>query len=171
MLILRNIASFVKNGGPYHFKLVLKSKVFYIPSEFPNLNDVDQDIYSTLISNRQYNVLSNVSEKVFQYFINNWVYNTVPDIQKDNFYEYEQLAKEFDRMKDIIQMNNFNIILKNKKEALTKLINEKKLFRDFQNKKYHKIISIYNKYNTDIQLKYPIRVFKSYDIEALGVLI
>lgn len=125
MFILRNIASFLKNESQDHLKLILKSKIFYIPSEFPNLNDIDEDIYSALALDKQYNVLSNVSDDVLQSFINNWVYNKNLDIQKDNINQYEQLAKEFDRMKDVIQMHKFYIALANKKEALTKLINEK----------------------------------------------
>ena len=86
------------------FKLISKSKIFRIPSEFPSLTNVNPHIYSSLIKNKEYKVKSNVNSTVFVSFINHWVYNKTPDIRLDNFDEYCQLSQEFDRMDNIVQL-------------------------------------------------------------------
>lgn len=86
------------------FELFLQSKSFTIPSNFRYINDIDLNIYNTLLETNKYIVKSDVSEEVLQSFIKNWVYQELPIINQKNFSEYKKLSKEFDRMKDIIQL-------------------------------------------------------------------
>lgn len=111
-------------------KLLLKNKLFSIPSDFCSLNDVKSDIYKELISNRQYKVKSNVHVDLFQLFIDNWVYNKALDININNFFELVLLSEEFDRIKDLIQLfyrlnQNNNHLLKTNQEIKQKLETKK----------------------------------------------
>lgn len=51
------------------FRIKLRSKVFLIPTNFRSLIDVDQNIYSALINQHQYEVKSNISDNILQCFI------------------------------------------------------------------------------------------------------
>ena len=48
---------------------------------------------------------SNVSIEVFDSFIKYLLKKETPNINSNNFFEYEELSKEFDFMKDIIQLH------------------------------------------------------------------
>lgn len=84
------------------YKLILNSKVFYIPSNLVILTNVNPDIYKELCFNQQYVVKSNININTFKNFIDYLVYSKIPDINKENFIEYDLLCNEFDRMKDLI---------------------------------------------------------------------
>lgn len=83
-------------------KLILNSKVFYIPPNLVILTNVNPDIYKELCFNQQYVVKSNINENTFKNFIDYLVYSKIPDINKENFIEYDLISNEFDRMKDLI---------------------------------------------------------------------
>ena len=89
-------------GDNNNFKIFLGSNEFLIPSDFNSLGDVDQKVFSSLITNKQYIVKSQVSKEVLRSFINNWVEKEIPDICPDNISEYSLLSEEFDRMKDLV---------------------------------------------------------------------
>lgn len=86
------------------FKLILKTKTFFISSDLPCINDINTKIILELLENRQYEVKSDISEEVFQYFINYLVNAEPPNILPDNIKEYTQLSQEFGIMKDFIKI-------------------------------------------------------------------
>lgn len=87
-----------------HFKLILKSKDFLIPSDFNYINNVRKDIFISLFTKQQYKVKSYVNEGVFQSFINHWILKETPNINSSNYNDYLLLSEEFDRMKDLIKI-------------------------------------------------------------------
>ena len=91
------------------FILILHTKKFIIPSNFRTLEDVDQSIYYSLITNHQYEVKSNVNESILESFIDNWINQSIPKINLGNFSQYEELSQEFDRMNDIIKLCQISI--------------------------------------------------------------
>lgn len=87
------------------FKLILNSKTFLIPCKFPSFSNVSIEIYSTLLSKREYHVKSHVSSKAFQNFLNNWTKNeTIQICSSNNITEYSLLSNEFERIKNIIKI-------------------------------------------------------------------
>lgn len=86
------------------YKLILKSRIYPIPSSFLLLYDIDSNIYKNFKTNGFYKVKSNVHEEVFQSFYNHWVYKEPPLINIDNISEFELLSQEFDTMMDIIHL-------------------------------------------------------------------
>ena len=146
------------------FTLILQSKAFKIPSSFPHLRDVDENIYKQLISINQYEVKSLVSEDVFQSFINHWIKNEMPNIQIDNFEQYNQLSQEFDRM------NNLLLLFKKiscKYDLLSLKEENQNLIHEFHFSNYrtndHQIIDIlFDNYLIDIRLSFML--FKREDI-------
>lgn len=84
------------------YKLILKSRIYPIPSSFLLLYDFDSNIYKNLKTNGFYKVKSNVREEVFQSFYNHWAYKEPPLINIDNISEFELLSQEFDTMMGII---------------------------------------------------------------------
>lgn len=84
------------------FKLILNSKVFFIPSNFPRISDISPNIYHSFINECQYVVQSIVSDEVLQSFIDYLVKNVIPSINSNNKYEYLQLSKEFNVMNNLI---------------------------------------------------------------------
>lgn len=88
----------------FSFKLLLNSKVFLIPSDFRNLENVESSIYRILKTTGQYEIKSNVDETILQSFIDYWVKSITPDLQFSNLIKYKMLSEEFDLMKDLIQI-------------------------------------------------------------------
>lgn len=86
------------------YKLYLKSSVFYIPTSFRSLKDVDDEIYSILTTKQQYEVKSNVSEESFKKFLKHWVERKIPEMNENNIQDFQLLSEEFDRMKDLIEI-------------------------------------------------------------------
>lgn len=74
------------------FKLIFQSKTYEIPSNFRFLEDVDENIYSILISKGEYQVYSEAGLEVFKSFLNHWITQKLPDINSDNFLEYFALS-------------------------------------------------------------------------------
>lgn len=107
------------------YKLILNSKEFIIPSNFPRLDDISSTIYQSLTEDHQYVVQSFVSEEVFQSFIKYLINNDIPNINFHNKFEYHQLSKEFNIM------GNLLIKIQKTKESY---INVLKLLKDETNK-------------------------------------
>lgn len=143
------------------FYLKLKSEKFSIPEKFRFLSDVNPDIFEELKQRKQYEVKSDVTETVFQSFINYWVHRELPSINQNNIIEYHKLSKEFDQMKDIIQMYiNNDIILKNQK-LREQLIQKSENF-DQQNSNYDYIIeSLFSNDDIDSLSKVKYMLFNS----------
>lgn len=91
--------------GQHKYEIILKSEIFLIPSHFEYLKDVNPEIYLSLKTTQKYKVRSSICNKTMQLFINHWVYNEIPDINLNNILEFELLSKEFDRMRNIIQLS------------------------------------------------------------------
>lgn len=91
--------------GQHKYELILKSEIYLIPSHFEYLKDVNPEIYFSLKTTQKYKVKSSICNKTMQLFINHWVYNEIPDINLNNILEFELLSKEFDRMRNIIQLS------------------------------------------------------------------
>lgn len=114
------------------YDIFLKFQRLEVPTNFPFLSNVNPNILQSLVKSGQYTVKSDVSEEVLQSFLNNWVTNDIPDINPDNFSEFDKLSQEFERMKDLIQIfkNNssnsiiFRLITKN--HNLKKQLSSKK---------------------------------------------
>lgn len=116
------------------FSLIFQTKHIKIPSNFRFIDDVKDDILTALLKTRKYYVKSIVKEKTFNAFINQWVYGEHPEINFENISDFIKLSKEFDRMKDIIQIyqkyyinsQNLSLIdnyqLDTKKSELLKII-------------------------------------------------
>lgn len=104
------------------YNIFLKFQRLEVPTNFPFLSNVNLNILQSLVKSGQYTVKSDVSEEVLQSFLNNWVTNDIPDINPENFSEFDKLSQEFERMKDLIQIfkNNssnsiiFRLITKNR---------------------------------------------------------
>ena len=131
------------------FKLLLRTKSFLIPSDFIFLNDMNQDIYSELITKSEYKVESNVRNKTLRSFIKYLVHREIPDINIDNINEYELLSKEFDIMKPLIQIyykhkpsNLKSSIITLQHLNLEFIRGKKQVFADYYQTKYKKIIDI-----------------------------
>lgn len=130
------------------FKLILKSRIFLIPSNFRYLNDVNQEIYSTLLENKEYTIKSPASKKTTKSFIKHWITGEIPYINSENIAEYEMLSKEFDRMQDLLQIykskfhhnDDFTEINQNFTKN-QKIINIKNHLQELKNQ-YQQIISI-----------------------------
>ena len=131
------------------FILVLHSKKYQIPSNFRTLEDIDQSIYQALITTHQYEIKSKVNESVLKSFIDNWIYQSIPKINLTNFFQYEELSQEFDRMSDIIELYQKNIqeqiISKFKKKIQLRMKRIQNL-----NNILHQQINQYQKYITFI---------------------
>lgn len=89
------------------FKLILGSKIILIPTFFPSITDISQDIYKSLQQNGQYQIKSDVCDYVLGSFIKNWIKKETPKITIDNYSQYQQLSQEFDLMKDLIKLYNY----------------------------------------------------------------
>lgn len=134
------------------FKLILRSKEFMIPPDFHFIADVDQDIYSSLLYNKEYEVKSNVSEEIFQSFINYWINRQIPNINIDNISEYFLLSNEFSIMNNLIQTFrkytsdyvkfSTNQDLQNQNKNLNKKIIEKSQKLKEKTGNFHQIIQI-----------------------------
>ena len=126
-----------------YFKLILNSKIYQIPSDVVTTSNVDEKIYHTLIVDEKYDVKSKVTDYVFQQFIDHWVDQKIPDINFDNIIQFDQLANEFDRMKDLVRIYqkhflSTNIYLfKEQNDLLKKKLN-------YFSKKYDKKTTKYN---------------------------
>lgn len=129
------------------YKLILKGKEYRIPSKSPFLNDVEVDIYISLITEGQYDVKCNVSNKVFKEFVDHWISRKDIDINDDNISEYTQISDEFDRIRNLIQqfhdfqINENNISIKKEHDELNQALSQKKLKLDQRKKEYEQIIN------------------------------
>lgn len=123
-----------------NLQLILKSKIYTIPSNFSSLINIDPKIYNILMTKKQYVIQSSVDEDVFHSFIDHWLNNTIPDINFHNYYQFYLLSQEFDKMKDILQ-----IFCKNSKISRIDTLNSqyKEAITNFKTKtqKYQEIIS------------------------------
>lgn len=88
------------------FNFILNDKIFTIPSKFPSLNDVDPSVLEILKTKKEYEVESNVSNDNFQSFLDNWVKKEPLNLTVSNYYDYDQLSQEFDRIKEQIELFN-----------------------------------------------------------------
>lgn len=129
------------------FTLIFRSKFFPIPSDFKHFEDADSEICQQLRQKKEYEVKSKAKETTFSNFVNFWVNCELPSIRPDNINEYELLSREFDIMKNVIEMyknhridtngNSTEIYLNQKK----KLKYENKIFElKSQNNDYQSII-------------------------------
>ena len=90
------------------YSLILNGKNFGIPINFPSLYDISSNILKELTLTMHYYIKSQVSPDVLQSFINFWVTGEIPKIFDDNFRQYEQLSKEFEYMREIVQTYDFD---------------------------------------------------------------
>lgn len=77
-----------------------------------------------------------------QLFINHWVYNGIPDINLNNILEFELLSKEFDRMRNIIQLSRQYF----QKAIPSFFINQKNNYNHQLQEKEHKLKQMNTKY-------------------------
>ena len=90
------------------YSLILNGKNFGIPINFPSLYDISSNILKELTLTMHYYIKSQVSPDVLQSFINCWGTGEIPKIFDDNFRQYEQLSKEFEYMREIVQTYDFD---------------------------------------------------------------
>lgn len=125
------------------FELILRNRIFQIPSNLPYMNDANSEIISSLMLFNKYVVKSKVTDEVFKTFIDHWINNQIPIICKDNIFEYETISKEFDQMKNLIeifkkkQQNDFN-------SSLSIINRTLKIQKDELKEKFISISKIYN---------------------------
>lgn len=128
------------------FRIVLKTHVFQIPSDFPLFNNINHDIYLKLINYHQYKIKSNVCEEVVQSFIKYWINKQIPNIEIDNFIQFYFLSQEFDLMKDIIQIymlkKSLQLPLFHKNQILSHVIDNKYQIFTVKQKNYHQVIDL-----------------------------
>lgn len=128
------------------FKLILKDKMFSVPSNFLSMADIKKEIYSTLISGNKYYVKSNVSAKIFQNFINHCINKERLEISINNISEYDQLSDEFGEIRDIVELykkyssNATNSTLLRKKQSLNDTVKRKTEYLTQKADKYQQII-------------------------------
>lgn len=79
-------------------------KEFAIPSDVRYLNDINSDVYNSLLTTKRYIVKSNVQDETFKSFIRFWVKKEIPNLETVNISEYEQLSQEFGLMEDVISL-------------------------------------------------------------------
>lgn len=84
------------------FILILNSKSYFIPSQFPKLDDISANIYKDLIDNQKYIVKSFVKEDVFESFIQYLIDNKKPDINFQNKHDFSLLSQEFNIMGNVL---------------------------------------------------------------------
>ena len=96
--------NYIKMNDERPYKLILKSKIFRIPSDFRFMSMINEDIYAKLKIEGQYEIKSNAREKVFNRFIEYWINKKIPYISQDNIREYEDLSNEFGIMTEIIRL-------------------------------------------------------------------
>ena len=84
------------------FILILNSKSYFIPSQFPKLDDISANIYKDLIENQKYIVKSFVKEDVFESFIQYLIDNKKPDINFQNKHDFSLLSQEFNIMGNVL---------------------------------------------------------------------
>lgn len=134
------------------YKLILKSKIFRIPSDFRFMSMINEDIYAKLKIEGQYEIKSNAREKVFNRFIEYWINKKIPYISQDNIREYEDLSNEFGIMTEIIRLfkkmheksppnTNISSLLRYNYK-FNHVIQKKIDSLNYQSKKYHNIIDI-----------------------------
>ena len=122
------------------FKLILKSHTFSIPSDAVTLSKVDDVIYQILNSNGEYKVKSKVTYEVFQQFVDHWINQQIPVFNFDNIIQFDRLAKEFGRMKNLVKIyQNFLLstnvyLIKGKNDSLHEKV-------QYCKKRYKKTIS------------------------------
>ncbi|KAK8898101.1 hypothetical protein M9Y10_000369 [Tritrichomonas musculus] len=133
----------------FTIKLISQEGEFIIPSNCRFLINIDSNIYSKLISKRKYKVKSKVSKSVLSGFHKYLINREVPDINYDNFLEYDHLSKEFDIMKPLIQIyykhkpsNLKSSIITLQHLNLEFIRGKKQVFADYYQTKYQKIIYI-----------------------------
>lgn len=115
------------------FILDLNGSVFKIPFDIINLFKIN--IYKKLISTQTYKVKSNVSIEVFDSFIKYLLKKETPNINSNNFFEYEELSNEFNVMNPLIQFyqnsikisTNYSLMNKNQKLKARLKFSKKKL--------------------------------------------
>lgn len=84
-------------------KFILKDVTLELADNFHFFSNIDQKIYQTLISERQYIIKSQVCKETLESFINFCINGIIPDFSS-NISEYDQLSREFDIMRNLIQL-------------------------------------------------------------------
>lgn len=105
--------------------LILYGDFYPIPSDFPSLADIDQDIYKTLITKDEYKIKSKVDKRVLESFIDNWVNGAIPQFMTYNIFQFERLSSKFDRMQNMIQIYKNNVPVSKNNVLFTKINNLK----------------------------------------------
>ncbi|KAK8897947.1 hypothetical protein M9Y10_000189 [Tritrichomonas musculus] len=152
----------IRNPDASQFKIILDSKVFHIPSEFPTLRNIRQSIYNELIEKHRYKVKANVCEEVMQFFLDYWVYKKIPQFSLNNIIQFELVSIEFDHMKSFIQIYKKNATrlgeLKNTNARFKKVLPIRSKKNEQEMISYRKIIHILLTCGKtlDIKLKYEI---------------
>ncbi|KAK8884317.1 hypothetical protein M9Y10_043425 [Tritrichomonas musculus] len=128
------------------FIMSLNETIFKIPFEFCQI--FESRVYKAIINTKLYKVKSNVSEEVFNSFVKYITNKELPNINSENFFEYEELSNEFDIMKNLI--NFYRNMIKNL--ASLSLINRNQKLKAKLNCRKAKIFQKRNNYEQIIKI-------------------
>ncbi|KAK8857671.1 hypothetical protein M9Y10_016078 [Tritrichomonas musculus] len=115
------------------YSFFLKNKEFKIPRDMEILLAFPREISNFFIQNEKYFIKSNATNEVFETFLNYMITKeSMPDINSDNYDQYQQLSIEFDILKDHLSKPEFKEIriISNLKVAISMGNINKSIFED-----------------------------------------